>query len=64
MAQRRIPEATFPLDALPVALLEHLSLSPHRMVSLVKKFDGNVIKPRKTRILSPSLTGRDKEEYQ
>ncbi|PPQ96972.1 hypothetical protein CVT26_006452 [Gymnopilus dilepis] len=63
MEQRSIPKDTFPVHELPVDLLEHIALSPHRVVSLVKKSEEFPVEPMAIRVLSHRLTKGEKDKY-
>ncbi|PPQ96457.1 hypothetical protein CVT26_010511 [Gymnopilus dilepis] len=63
MKRRSILESTLPLDAMPLNLLEHLALGPHRLLSILQKSDGSSLRPMYIRVLAPRLTYEEKERY-
>ncbi|PPQ75585.1 hypothetical protein CVT26_012675 [Gymnopilus dilepis] len=61
MEQHSISEAMFPLREMRVDILEHVALSPHRLVSLVKR--SSAIEPSSIRTLSRDLSKEEKDTF-
>ncbi|KDR79817.1 hypothetical protein GALMADRAFT_241906 [Galerina marginata CBS 339.88] len=63
MQEHCITEDTFPLRTMSLSMLEHLALSPYRIVSLMEQSDNDKLDPASIRVLSPRLTNEEKDIY-